>query len=1106
MPIREVTIRLKADASGLRAGVAQAVASIKGFERELEKSAQKRQALNELGSTFGRIGFAAAAGVGIAVKQFADFDSAMANVRASLPKTDQSFGKLREAAMKAGAATKFSATEAADGVAELAKAGVSSADILKGGLDAALNLAAADGLAVADAASIVATSLNQFGLRGDQATRAANLLAGAAYSAQGNVTDMATALKYIGPVAHSMGISIEDTTAAITELASQGILADQAGTGIRGMLLSLTSPSKVATDLMTKYKISLYDAQGAFIGLGPALESVKQGLADANDHERDFALGQIFGNQQITAAKILYEGGAKGLDKWSRSIANQNTVAEIAHIKMNTLAGDWENFKGSLQTALIGSGSGANSPLRGVLRDLKAVVDAFTELPTPIQGATIKAPALTAALGGGVFVFARTSTAVATLNANMVKLGLISEITTRRMMFARLGAAGLGIGLLSLSGGLKQSNEGLGALSEIAGATATGFAVGGPIGAAIGDGAALLHLLWSESHKAAQAQKELAREAKAAAETIVDQNGALVDNARYQQTKRLQKRHAFSDSATLGVDPALTVNAALGSQASQAKLQAQTDSYIKRLQAAQLGAAAAMNRGGPGAKLIEGSPANKAAADFDVLSQGIERARAAQARLLGTTGQYGAGVRDMARANKEAINVAYASVGAFGSVGRTLGIARGDAAGYVKVAEKVPKDIVTEVTTKGFQTSAGTVKRLAALYGSTPKEVSTGLLANDLASGKVKDVTGRVATLRNGKKVVIPLDADPVAAKKIAAAQKALDAIKQKKRPTLDVDPTKGLASTKKLQSAIDTWYRKNQNRTVDIWEVTHQFTTSSRTPFKPKTQARGGAIRRAAGGPAWFDEWGGDVAGPGTETSDSIPAMLSNGEHVLTASDVRKAGGQDAIYRLRAGIQDGTYRFASGGSTSTSSGPSAKQQKLQEQKDSAKSDLKSIKDALLELKGEVQLFQSEGDTSPWISTSAGASFAARARLKVEQFKTLARRLYQLRQLGLTSSLLSEVASLGSQAGVAAADELLANRAEIGQLNQAYASIQQAQQFIGALSYQAPKPSDDKIHISLKDFNFDPKTLHAGITVIAENSAGKVLAKEKWDSLTKSGV
>lgn len=59
----------------------------------------------------------------------------------------------------------------------------------------------------------------------------------------------------------------------------------------------------------------------------------------------------------------------------------------------------------------------------------------------------------------------------------------------------------------------------------------------------------------------------------------------------------------------------------------------------------------------------------------------------------------------------------------------------------------------------------------------------------------------------------------------------------------------------------------------------------------------------------------GGGVSGPGTGTSDSIPALLSNGEHVLTADDVQKAGGQSGVYRLRQAIQAGNLpAFASGG------------------------------------------------------------------------------------------------------------------------------------------------------------------------------------------------
>src|SRR5690606_31556125 len=113
----------------------------------------------------------------MAVSKFAEFDQQMSYVQAATHETAGNMDLLRQAALDAGASTVFSATEAAQAVEELSKAGISTADILAGGLTGSMDLAAAGGLGVARAAEISATALQQFGLEGSQASHVADVLA-----------------------------------------------------------------------------------------------------------------------------------------------------------------------------------------------------------------------------------------------------------------------------------------------------------------------------------------------------------------------------------------------------------------------------------------------------------------------------------------------------------------------------------------------------------------------------------------------------------------------------------------------------------------------------------------------------------------------------------------------------------------------------------------------------------------------------------------------------------------------------------------------------------------------------------------------------------------
>ena len=234
----------------------------------LAQSAQLQRAAWDTASTaMVGYGVAAAAAAGYVVKSFADFDQAMSNVQAATHESAENMDQLREAAIQAGADTAFSASEAAGAIEELAKAGVSTTDILGGGLKGSLDLAAAGGLGVADAAGIASVALTQFKLSGSDVGHVADLLAAGAGKAMGDVADLGAALKQSGLVASQTGLSIEETTGALSAFAAAGLLGSDAGTSFKTMLLNMTPQSKKAAQLMESLGISAYDAQGKFVGL-----------------------------------------------------------------------------------------------------------------------------------------------------------------------------------------------------------------------------------------------------------------------------------------------------------------------------------------------------------------------------------------------------------------------------------------------------------------------------------------------------------------------------------------------------------------------------------------------------------------------------------------------------------------------------------------------------------------------------------------------------------------------------------------------------------------------------------------------------------------------
>jgi TP901 family phage tail tape measure protein len=382
--VRTVGVKLTADVTQYVSGLQRAGAVTSAFSSEIDKAAKAgkldKVAQSAAGLGLGLLGVAAAT-----VKMRADFDKQMSAVQAATHAGAGEMDQLRAAALEAGKSTQFSATQAAQGVTELAKAGVSTANILGGGLKGALDLAAAGQLDVGEAAQTAASAMTQFKLSGDQVPHIADLLAAAAGKAQGSVHDMGYALNQSGLVAAQFGLSIEDTTGVLAEFASAGLLGSDAGTSFRTMLLAMANPTGQTRDKMKELGLSFYDAKGQFIGVAGVAQVLQDKLKGLTQEQRNQALGQIFGNDAIRAASILYTDGVAGVQKWKNGVQDAGYSTRTAAALTDNLAGDMERLKGSLETMAIEAGGGANDGLRVFTKTANAAVDAFSALPGGLQ-------------------------------------------------------------------------------------------------------------------------------------------------------------------------------------------------------------------------------------------------------------------------------------------------------------------------------------------------------------------------------------------------------------------------------------------------------------------------------------------------------------------------------------------------------------------------------------------------------------------------------------------------------------------------------------------------------------------------------------------------
>lgn len=247
---------------------------------------------------------------------------------------------------------KASAIDAADAMVELSKAGFRTDQAISA-TRASLLLSAAAQTDAADSAKYLGDIMDQFGLSADRAGQTADTLAATANNASGGVKEIYYAMSYAGPVAHGLGISMQDASVGVGMLAKSGILGSKAGTALRGMLTNLAKPTKQMSDGLHTLGIQAFDSQGNFKGLRYVIE--KLGSAQEKLSQKDFtaAAGKAFGKPALASAVALAHQGTESFDALSIAVRQQGAAATIAASQGKGLAGAMVQLKTqSRQTGL----------------------------------------------------------------------------------------------------------------------------------------------------------------------------------------------------------------------------------------------------------------------------------------------------------------------------------------------------------------------------------------------------------------------------------------------------------------------------------------------------------------------------------------------------------------------------------------------------------------------------------------------------------------------------------------------------------------------------------------------------------------------------------
>lgn len=435
MASNEVSIIARLQDNGVLSGVKRikvALRDLKGEDGKLGWSglAAGGDATRALGDGIMQAGGALTMGVtvplvaagGAAVATASKFDDAMAQVSGALGDPSADMEGLRKLALQLGADTVFSATEAGNAMVELAKGGMTEADIKGGALAASMDLAAAGQLNLADAAATTVQMMGSFGLGAGDAARIADALAGAANASSADVSDLTQAMSQCSAQASLAGWSLEETAAALALFADNGIKGSDAGTSLKTMLQRLAAPTDEAATAMQTYGIEARDSEGHMKGVADIAAELQGKLGTLSEAERDMALQTIFGSDASRAAAIMMKTGADGLAKYTDATNDATAAETMAAAQKGDLSWALENMQGSLESAGIAFGTALAPAVEVVAGVVGDAAEAFSSLSPGVQTAIAVVAGLAAALGPLLIVVGAVAGAIPAIQAGMTAM------------------------------------------------------------------------------------------------------------------------------------------------------------------------------------------------------------------------------------------------------------------------------------------------------------------------------------------------------------------------------------------------------------------------------------------------------------------------------------------------------------------------------------------------------------------------------------------------------------------------------------------------------------------------------------------------------------
>lgn len=318
------------------------------------------------------------------------FEAQMSKVQALSGATNSEMTKLTAVAAEMGRTTKFTATEAGEGLEYMALAGWKTEDMVAG-LPGIMNLAAASGTELGTASDIVTDALTAFGASAGDAGRLADIMAASSTNANTTVEMMGETFKYVAPVAGALGYSMEDTSEAIGLMANAGIKGSQAGTSLRSIITRLSTDAGASSKslgalgtLTEKLGVEFFNADGTARNLNDVLTDARAVWGGLTEEEQINYANTIAGKNAMSGWLALMNASPADVAKLEGALATCDGAAAAMAATMN------DNLNGKItlmNSALEGLGVALygyiTGPLQGIVSGVTNIISGITNAISP---------------------------------------------------------------------------------------------------------------------------------------------------------------------------------------------------------------------------------------------------------------------------------------------------------------------------------------------------------------------------------------------------------------------------------------------------------------------------------------------------------------------------------------------------------------------------------------------------------------------------------------------------------------------------------------------------------------------------------------------------